>query len=99
MSKGRTRMSPRYTPAGRLERPLPATPAPANLARRGPASIPGPEKRWVPGSRRTQSERAPDAHAATRTQPRIAGVTRLMPGAIAAKTPENVVWLPPSPFR
>ena len=40
-----------------------------------------------------------DAQAATRTQLRIAGAMRLMPGVIGAKTQENVVWLPSCPFR
>ena len=39
------------------------------------------------------------AQAATRTQPRIAGAMRLMPGTIGAKTPHEVVWFTSRPFR
>jgi hypothetical protein len=40
-----------------------------------------------------------DAHEAMRTQPRTAGATRLMPGAIGAKTPKDVVWFTARPNR
>ena len=78
---GRRRTSPRYRAAGRSA---------AAATRSGEPGVSGaPDDAVGVTLPRDAVGAGSPAQAATRTQPRIAGATRLMPGAIGAKTPND----------